>query len=49
MTKNYNGYNERYLLLRRQFEYSDYTNVCSSWYNDPLYFKEGEPHYHPYH
>ena len=42
-----NGYNERYLLLRRQFEYSDYTNVSSSWYNDPLYYKEGEPRYWP--
>ncbi len=41
------GYNERYALLRRQFEYSNYTNVSSSWYNDPLYYKEGEPRYRP--
>ena len=37
----------RYALLKEQFEYSNYNNVCSSWYNDPLYYKEGEPHYRP--
>ena len=45
--KSYNGYHERYQLLRKQFEYSDYTNVSSAWYNDPLYYKEGEPRYRP--
>lgn len=34
--------NERYELLRQQFEYDNYANVCSSWYNDPLYYREGE-------
>ena len=42
-----NYYNERYELLRQQFEYDDYTNVSSSWYNDPLYYKEGESRYYP--
>ena len=37
----------RYALLKQQFEYSNYDNVCSSWYNDPLYYKEGESHYRP--
>ncbi len=46
-TEDYSGYNERYALLRRQFEYSDYTNVSSAWYNDPLYYKEGESRYRP--
>ena len=41
------GYVERYALLREQFEYSDYTNVSSAWYNDPLYYKEGESRYRP--
>ena len=41
------GYTERYALLREQFEYSNYGRVCSSWYNDPEYFKEGEYHYRP--
>lgn len=41
------GYVERYQLLREQFEYSNYTNVSSAWYNDPLYYKEGEPRYRP--
>ena len=41
------GYAERYALLRKQFEYSNYTNVSSAWYNDPMYYKEGEPHYRP--
>ena len=42
------GYAERYALLREQFEYSNYTNVSSSWYNDPLYYREGETHYRPW-
>ena len=41
------GYVERYQLLREQFEYSNYTNVSSAWYNDPMYYKEGEPRYRP--
>ncbi len=41
------GYAERYKLLREQFEYSNYTNVSSAWYNDPLYYREGEPRYYP--
>ena len=41
------GYAERYRLLREQFEYSNYTNVSSAWYNDPLYYREGEPRYWP--
>ena len=41
------GYAERYLLLREQFEYANYTNVSSAWYNDPLYYKEGETRYRP--
>ncbi len=39
--------NERYALLREQFDYSDYTLVSSSWYNDPMYYKEGEQRYYP--
>lgn len=41
------GYVERYALLREQFEYANYTNISSAWYNDPLYYKEGEPRYRP--
>ena len=41
------GYAERYLLLREQFEYSNYTYVSSAWYNDPMYYREGEPRYRP--
>ncbi|MBQ9661579.1 MAG: hypothetical protein IJV40_00345 [Oscillospiraceae bacterium] len=41
------GYVERYQLLREQFEYSNYTNVSSAWWNDPMYYKEGEPRYRP--
>ena len=37
----------RYKLLREQFDYSNYTNVSSSWYNDPMYYKEGERRYRP--
>ena len=37
----------RYKLLREQFDYSNYTNVCSSWYNDPMYYREGERRYRP--
>lgn len=46
-TEDHTGYNERYALLREQFEYRDYTNVSSAWYNDPMYYKEGEPRYRP--
>ena len=41
------GYVPRYIKLRQQFEYSNYTNISSAWYNDPLYYKEGEPRYRP--
>ena len=37
----------RYALLREQFDYSNYTNVSSSWYNDPKYYKKGERRYRP--
>ena len=37
----------RYELLREQFDYTNYTNVSSSWYNDPMYYKEGERRYRP--
>ena len=37
----------RYKLLREQFDYTNYTNVSSSWYNDPMYYKEGERRYRP--
>ena len=37
----------RYALLREQFDYSNYTNVSSSWYNDPKYYKKGEQRYRP--
>ena len=37
----------RYALLREQFDYSNYTNVSSSWYNDPMYYREGERRYRP--
>ena len=37
----------RYRLLREQFDYSNYTNVSSSWYNDPMYYREGETRYRP--
>lgn len=46
---NHGAYVERYALLREQFEYEDYPYVCSSWYNDPLYFKEGTSKYDPRH
>ena len=34
-------------MLREQFDYTTYTNVSSSWYNDPMYYKEGERRYRP--
>lgn len=37
----------RYELLCEQFDYSNYTNVSSSWYNDPMYYREGERRYRP--
>ena len=37
----------RYQLLCEQFDYSNYTNVSSSWYNDPMYYREGERRYRP--
>lgn len=37
----------RYALLREQFDYSNYTNVSSAWYNDPMYYKKGERRYRP--
>ena len=46
---DHNGYTERYALLRRQFEYSNYRRVCSSYYNDPKYYEKGKEQPRPDH
>ncbi len=39
---DHNGYTERYALLRKQFEYSNYGRVSSAYYNDPKYYEKGK-------
>ena len=30
----------RYAELCQQFEYDNYAHVCSSWFNDPMFYKD---------
>ena len=38
------GYAPRYALLRQQFDYDHYPDVCASYWNDPLYGPGGMPY-----
>ncbi|MBO5555861.1 MAG: hypothetical protein J5927_01630 [Oscillospiraceae bacterium] len=38
------GYTPRYALLRQQFDYDHYQDVCATYWNDPLYGPGGMPY-----